>query len=58
MVVPLSVDVPTTCMSPCGAPRANSCRYTFPSRSTSQTSHSESALTTEIPTPCRPPETL
>ena len=41
-----------------GSPRANSCRYTFPSRRTSATSHSESALTTDTPTPCNPPETL
>ena len=60
MVVPDSSfpDTPIVCMSVVGSPRANSCRYTFPSRRTSATSHSESAFTTETPTPCRPPETL
>ena len=41
-----------------GSPRANSWRQTLPSRFTSATSHSDSALTTETPTPCSPPETL
>jgi hypothetical protein len=58
MVVPVPFASPTTLISPCGTPRANSCRYTLPSRLTSATSHSESAFTTETPTPCNPPETL
>ena len=36
---------------PAATPRANACRWIFPSRWTSATSHSESALTTETPTP-------
>ena len=34
------------------------CRQTFASRRTSTSSRFESALTTETPTPWRPPETL
>ena len=41
-----------------GVPRSNSCVQTKPSRPTSTLSVSLSALTTETPTPCRPPETL
>src|SRR6185437_4295378 len=33
-------------------------KYEWPSRQMRSLSHSESALTTETPTPCRPPETL
>ena len=44
--------------SSCGAPREYSCDQTWPSRRISTCSRSESALTTETPTPCRPPETL
>ena len=33
-MVPVSLPMPTGFMSPCGTPRANSCWYTFPSRST------------------------
>ena len=42
----------------CGAPRSYSWVQTWPSRRTSTMSDSLSALTTETPTPCRPPETL
>ena len=60
IVVPVSSGAasPTISMSPCGTPRANSWRYVLPSRRTSAMSHSDSAFTTERPTPCRPPETL
>ena len=43
---------------PCGTPRTKSCVHLKPSRRTSTWSCSDSALTTETPTPCRPPETL
>ncbi len=61
IVVPTASSLaifPTISMSPVGSPRSNSCRWILPSRRTSATSRSESALTTETPTPCRPPETL
>ena len=58
IVVPVSFVSPTTVIGPWGSPRENSCRWTFPSRRTSATSHSESAFTTDAPTPWRPPETL
>jgi DNA gyrase subunit B len=41
-----------------GAPRTYSCVCVKPSRRTWISRCSESALTTETPTPCRPPETL
>ena len=39
-----------------GSPRWNDIAQVLPSRSTSTSSRSDSALTTEAPTPCRPPE--
>ena len=39
-----------------GSPRWNDIAQVLPSRSTSTSSRSERALTTEAPTPCRPPE--
>src|SRR5262245_47708574 len=39
-----------------GLPREKACVHDCLSRATSTTSSSESALTTETPTPCRPPE--
>ena len=41
---------------PKGRPRENSCTWSALFRATSTRSESESALTTETPTPCRPPE--
>ena len=41
-----------------GLPRSYSCAQTPPSRAVSTRSHEDSALTTETPTPCRPPDTL
>ena len=46
------------CSSFWGAPREYSCDQSYPSRRISTSSRSDSALTTETPTPCRPPETL
>ena len=39
-----------------GSPRWNDIDQVLPLRSTSTSSRSESALTTDAPTPCRPPE--
>ncbi len=61
IVVPVGSSfaiAPTTSTSPRGAPRSNSWRCTLPSRRTSAARRSESALTTETPTPCSPPDTL
>ena len=58
MVVPVSVAAPTRSTSPAGSPAAKRCTQTPPSRCTSAVSDSESALTTLMPTPCSPPETL
>ena len=41
-----------------GTPRSYSWEKYLPSWNTSQRSHSDRALTTDTPTPCRPPETL
>ncbi len=41
-----------------GAPRSYDCDHSCPSRQTVRSSVSESALTTETPTPWSPPETL
>ena len=57
-VVPRSVVGSPLTSSVVGSPRAKLCVQMNPSRRTSTVSHSESALTTETPTPCRPPETL
>ena len=58
MVVPVSFVLSTAVTSPSGSPRPYSCRQALPSRFTSTRSVSESAFTTETPTPCRPPDTL
>ena len=57
-MVPVALVGPVAFIASIGSPRANSWRQIFPSRWTSATSHSDSALTTETPTPCRPPDTL
>ena len=41
-----------------GMPRSKRSCHSLPSRQTVTSSHSESALTTDTPTPCRPPEIL
>ena len=41
-----------------GLPRSYSCAQTPPSRAVSTRSHEDRALTTDTPTPWRPPETL
>ncbi len=60
IVVPVSAPVRRSPFSSCvfGSPRSKCWRQTWPSRRTSSSSDSDSAFTTEMPTPCRPPETL
>jgi hypothetical protein len=58
MMVPVAVVGSPLVSSVCGTPRAYSWSQVKPSRRTSISSFSDSALTTETPTPCRPPETL
>ena len=56
--VPVVFDLPTSVIFLVVLPRANSISTILPSRLTCATSFFESALTTEMPTPCRPPDTL
>ena len=49
---------PTTLSGATASPLANSITCSSPSRQTRKTSRVDKALTTETPTPCRPPETL
>ena len=50
---------PVTLSGPVGTPPSvNSIVWCLPSRSTSRTRRVDRALTTDTPTPCRPPETL
>ena len=57
--LPSSVGAgPTIFRGATASPPANSTRCSSPSRQTRSTSRVDNALTTETPTPCRPPETL
>ncbi len=47
---------PLTSPSPLTSLDSNSMRYVVPLRKTSTVSHSDSALVTDAPTPCKPPE--
>ena len=58
MVVPRSVVVPTTLSGPWGSPILYCWRCSLPSRAIVSVSAPERALTTDTPTPCRPPATL
>ena len=49
---------PVSSSLPSASPWAKRMAYSLPSRQMQRLSHSESALTTEMPTPCRPPATL
>ncbi len=51
-------DGPIFLTDPLGLPRLYSWNQMEPSREDSTRIHSESALTTLTPTPCRPPDTL
>ena len=56
--VPRSVHDPMTSSGEVVTPRSKRMRWILPSRRTSTSIHSLSALTQLTPTPCRPPETL
>ena len=57
--LPLSMGAgPTVTSGETTSPWANSTKNSFSSRQMRSFSHFDSALTTETPTPCRPPETL
>ncbi len=61
MVVPVrspSAMGPMSSSGVTGTPISNSCFQRRPRLRTSATTREDSALTTEMPTPCRPPETL
>ena len=57
-VVPVPAAMPITASFWRVLPRTKDIWCRAPSRSTVTTSDSDSALTTDTPTPCRPPETL
>ena len=57
-VVPRRLDGPTTRSGYRGSPRAYSCWCSNPSRKMVSHRWSDRALTTDTPTPCRPPDTL
>ena len=57
MVVPCRRDGPTVLTFACGTPRSYDCTYSLPSRRMVAVSVSESAFTTDEPTPWRPPAT-
>jgi hypothetical protein len=56
--VPVRSVVPIGAIGAWGTPRRYVWRQPRPSRRISSSSHSESAFTTETPTPWSPPETL
>ena len=54
----LSCAAPTTASGATASPSRNSMKCSLPSRQMVSLSQADSALTTETPTPCRPPDTL
>ena len=56
--VPCSLVEPVDFIFDFGVPSLYVCSHTFPSLLIFNSKTSERALTTEIPTPCKPPETL
>ena len=58
MLVPRRSVLAPFVSSVVGVPRSYDWVCSWPSRHTVRCSHSDSALTTDTPTPCRPPETL
>ena len=57
--VPVSLPaVPVTRSGASATPWVNDISWTSPLRRTLSFSQTDSALTTETPTPCRPPDTL
>src|SRR5437773_6212549 len=57
-VVPVPFALPMTSSFSVVLPRSNAMWCRLPSRSTHTSSFSDSAFTTDTPTPCNPPETL
>ena len=57
-VVPVPRAGPSFFTPPTGAPCLYRCSQVEPSRRTVATSSRDSALTTDAPTPCRPPAVL
>ena len=49
---------PVTLSEETASPRSKRISWTLPSRQIFSCSQSESAFTTDTPTPCRPPDTL
>ena len=58
MLVPRRSVFPPFSSAVVGVPRSYDCVNSWPSRQIVRWSHSDRALTTETPTPCRPPDTL
>ena len=56
--MPRSLHSPIICSSVTGFPCAYFCWYIFPFLLTSTVNSLDKAFVTEIPTPCKPPETL
>ena len=56
--VPVSFALPITFNGDLAFPLLNSIKYFFPSLLISNFNFSDNALTTETPTPCKPPDTL
>ena len=57
-LVPFKSDLPISFSGALVIPFSNSTKYFFPSLKISTLKLLESALTTDTPTPCKPPETL
>ena len=58
ILVPEVLDFPITLSGNLALPFSNSIKYFFPSLFISNSNFLDKALTTDTPTPCRPPETL
>ena len=56
--VPLFLDLPTIFIGDFASPFLNSIKYFLPSLLISNCNFSDKALTTDTPTPCKPPDTL
>ena len=56
--VPVLLDLPITLSGAFALPSLNSIKYFFPSLLIANFNFSYKALTTETPTPCKPPDTL
>ncbi len=56
MEVPCFLVAPSFSMPPMALPRVKAWRHSNPSLKAVTSTRSDRALTTEMPTPCRPPE--